>query len=127
MSVQKVDENGALWFLSANDSFKNQEINLNPLVKLHFQGSAHSDFLYLEGLATITEDKEIIKELWEPLLKVWFTEGENDPRISAIKVTPSSGYFWDNKHGNAIAGIKILIGASIGKTLDDSIEGELKL
>jgi general stress protein 26 len=126
MSVQKVDDNGDLWFLSANDSFKNQEIQANPEVKLHFQGSAHSDFLYLQGIASITEDKNIIHELWEPILKVWFTEGENDPRISAIKISPSSGYYWDNKHGDAIAGIKMLIGASIGKTLDDSIEGRIK-
>lgn len=127
MSVQKVDEQGNLWFLSANDSFKNEDIQSNPSVKLYFQGSAHSDFLHLEGTAAITEDKAIIKELWEPLLKVWFTEGEDDPRISAIKVIPNKGYYWDNKNGNAIAGIKMLIGSALGKTLDDSIEGNLTI
>ncbi|MBC7915685.1 MAG: pyridoxamine 5'-phosphate oxidase family protein, partial [Pyrinomonadaceae bacterium] len=123
MSIQKVDKTGILWFLSANDSFKNREIKNDSKVKLYFQGSAHSDFLFLEGVATIAEDPTIIKQLWEPLLKVWFTEGENDPRISAIKVEPLSGYYWDNKHGDTVAGIKMLIGASIGKTLDDSVEG----
>jgi general stress protein 26 len=125
MSVQKIDDDGAFWFLSANDSHKNQEIMINPEVKLFFQGSNHSDFLYVAGTATISEDKAIIKSLWEPILKTWFTEGSDDPRISAIKVTPSSGYYWDNKHGNAIAGVKMLVGAAIGKTLDDSIEGNL--
>ena len=28
-----------------------------------------------------------------------------DPRITVIKVTPSDGYYWDTKHGNAVAGI----------------------
>jgi hypothetical protein len=37
------------------------------------------------------------------------------------------GYYWDTKHGTAVAGIKMLIGATIGKTMDDSIEGTLKL
>ncbi|MBC7615819.1 MAG: pyridoxamine 5'-phosphate oxidase family protein, partial [Pedobacter sp.] len=73
------------------------------------------------------EDKAIIKELWEPLLKVWFTEGIDDPRISVIKVAPSEGYYWDNKHGNAIAFAKMVAGAIIGKTLDDSIEGKLEV
>jgi len=45
------------------------------------------------------------------------------PRITVIRVQPSGGYYWDNKHGAAIAGAKMLIGAAIGKTLDDSIEG----
>ena len=66
-----------------------------------------------------------IKKLWKPVLKTWFTEGEDDPRITVIRVAPSGGYYWDNKHGAAIAGVKMLIGAAIGKTLDDSIEGRV--
>ncbi|HEY7159810.1 MAG TPA: pyridoxamine 5'-phosphate oxidase family protein [Acidobacteriota bacterium] len=127
MNVRKVDDDGNLWFLSANDSRKNEELLRDPLVKLYFQGSAHSDFLQLNGTATISKDKAKIKELWSPVIKTWFTEGEDDPRITVIKVTPSEGYYWDTKHGNMIAGIKILIGAATGKTLDDSIEGKLKV
>ncbi len=125
MSVQKVDEEGILWFLSPNDSFKNREIETNPEVRLFFQGSAHSDFLHLKGRAEISEDKATIKELWEPILKTWFTEGEDDPRISVIKVIPEDGYYWDTKHGNAIAFVKMAYGAVVGKTYDDSIEGKL--
>jgi general stress protein 26 len=125
MSVQKVDEKGSLWFLSASDSHQNQELAVDPSVKLFFQGSAHSDFLELIGRATVSTDKAKIKELWEPVLKTWFTEGVDDPRVTVIQVAPSEGYYWDNKHGNAVAGIKMLIGAVVGKTLDDSIEGKL--
>jgi len=127
MSVQQVDDAGNLWFLSAKDSHKNQEINADSKVKLYFQGSSHSDFLQLNGTATILFDKDKIKELWEPTVKTWFTEGVDDPRISVIKVTPNEGYYWDTKHGNFVAGIKIMVGAAIGKTLDDSIEGKIKI
>jgi general stress protein 26 len=127
MSVQEVDDKGHLWFLSSTDSFKNEEILKDPSVKLFFQGSAHSDFLFMEGVARITQDREKIKELWKPVMKTWFTEGKDDPRISVIRVIPSEGYYWDTKHGNVIAGIKMLIGAALGKTLDDSIEGKLKV
>ena len=126
MSVQKMDEDGNFWFLSANDSHKNQEIQLNNKVQLLFQGSAHSDFLSIYGTATISTDKGLVKELWEPLLKTWFTEGVDDPRITVIKVETKQGYYWDNKHGNAVAFAKMAVGAIMGKTLDDSIEGKLK-
>src|SRR5688572_7599505 len=49
MSVQQVDDAGNLWFLSAKDSHKNLEIEINKQVKLYFQGSPHSDFLQLNG------------------------------------------------------------------------------
>jgi len=127
MSVQQTDDHGNLWFLVANDSHTYADISANPEVKLYFQGSAHSDFLYLEGTAALSADKAKISELWDPILKTWFTEGEDDPRIAVIKVKPVDGYFWDNKHGNVVAGIKVAVGAIIGKTLDDSIEGDLKL
>ncbi|SEO72975.1 pyridoxamine 5'-phosphate oxidase family protein [Mucilaginibacter sp. AW1-7] len=127
MSVQQVDDEGNLWFLSANDSHKNEDLQKDPMVHLLFQGSAHSDFLNVYGIATVSEDKEKIKELWEPILKVWFTDGIDDPRISVIKVEPTESYYWDNKHGNAIAFVKMLAGAAIGKTFDDSIEGKINV
>ena len=127
MSVQKVDDAGYIWFLSSADSHKNLEIATDPSVKLYFQGSAHSDFLLINGTASVSRDKAKIKELWEPIIKTWFTGGVDDPRITVIKVTPSEGYYWDTKHGMAVAGIKMLIGATIGKTMDDSIEGKISL
>lgn len=127
MSVQKVDDEGNLWFLSAVDSHKNLEVEIDPKVDLYFQGSPHSDFLHIVGRATISRERQKIEELWEPLVKTWFTEGMDDPRITVIKVTPEAGYYWDTKHGNFVAGVKIMIGAALGKTMDDSIEGRVEL
>ena len=125
MTVQEVDEQGNLWFLSASDSHTNAEIQNDPNVQLFFQGSSHSDFITLYGKASISTDKTKIDKYWKPLLKTWFTEGKDDPRITVIKVSAASGYYWDNKHGDAIAFVKMVAGAVMGKTLDDSIEGKL--
>ncbi len=126
MSVEKADDAGNLWFLSASDSHKNSEIAADPRVRIFLQSSKHSGFLTLEGTATVSRDPARIEELWSPIMKTWFTEGKHDARITVIKVTPSTGYYWDNKHGELIAATKMMIGAAIGKTLDDSIEGKLQ-
>jgi general stress protein 26 len=125
MSVLQADEAGHLWFLSATDSHTNAELAVDPAVKLYFQRSTHAGFMELDGTAIVSQDQAKIKELWSFVLKTWFTEGEHDPRISVIQVMPREGYYWDNKHGQAVAGAKMLVGAAIGKTLDDSIEGRL--
>ena len=127
MSVQKLDDDSNFWFLSASDSHKNAEIAADPKVQLLFQGSDYTDFLHIYGRASITKDKKVIKELWNPILKTWFTEGIDDPRITAIKVEPEGGYYWDTKHNMAIGMIKRAAGAIMGKTLDDSIEGNIKV
>ncbi len=127
MSVQKVDDQGNFWFLSAKDSHKNDELDKDPHVHLLFQGSSYSDFLNIYGTVSLSQDKQKIKELWEPTLKDWFTEGIDDPRITVLKVEPIEGYYWDTKHGMVVASLKRVVGAAIGKTLDDSIEGKLKV
>lgn len=127
MSVQQVDDQGNLWFLSANDSHKNAELEKDPTVQLLFQGSHFSDFMTLYGEAKISTSAKKIDELWEPMVKAWFTEGKDDPRITVIKVTPHEGYYWDTKHGAAVALLKTAVGAVMGKTFDDSVEGNLKV
>jgi general stress protein 26 len=127
MNVRQVDDQGNLWFLSADDSHKNEELAGDPTVTLYFQGSPHSDFLFLRGKATLSRDKAKIKELWTPTIGTWFTDGVDDPRITVIRVTPTEGHYWDTKHGDWVAGIKILLGSMIGKTLDDSVEGALRV
>ncbi len=127
MSVQKIDDKGVFWFLSAADSHKNAEIEKDAQVQLLFQGSKYSDFLNIYGQAEISKNKAKIKELWNPILKTWFTEGQDDPRVTVIKVTPSDGYYWDTKHGMAVAMAKRIVGAIMGKTMDDSVEGTVKV
>lgn len=125
MSAEHIDEHGSFWFLSASDSHKNRDIALDPSVQLLFQGSAHSDFLMLYGRAQIATDRQKIAELWNPFMKTWFTEGQDDPRITVIKFTPTQGYYWDTKHGIAVAMVKRAYGAVVGETYDDSIEGPI--
>jgi general stress protein 26 len=127
MAPQKIDDEGNIWFLSADDSHKNAQINTDHDVQLFFQGSPYSDFLMLYGTASISRDKQKIEELWDPTIKTWFTGGKDDPRITVIRFIPKDGYYWDTKHGNLVAFAKQLVGAAIGQTLDDSIEGKISV
>jgi general stress protein 26 len=127
MAPEKIDDDGNFWFMSASDSHKNKEINADPAVQMLFQGSSYSGFLSLYGKATISTDKEKIKELWSDTMKTWFTGGIDDPRITVIKVTPTDGYYWDTKNGIAVATVKRLYGAIVGETYDDSIEGKISV
>ncbi|WP_229217376.1 pyridoxamine 5'-phosphate oxidase family protein [Massilia forsythiae] len=88
-----MDDAGNLWFLSADDSHKNAEIDADRNVALTFQTDKHSGFVRMDDRASISRDASRIKDLWNPLPRTWFTEGENDPRITVVQVAPVSGYY----------------------------------
>lgn len=125
MSALEVDDQGNLWFMSHKDSVKNEEIASDPFTHLFFQENKNSGFLNIYGISEIVHDQAKIDKLWNPLLKVWFQEGKDDPKISLIKVEPTDVYYWDTKHGEAIAFIKMAASILTGKTMDDSVEGKL--
>lgn len=126
MGVRACDDDGTLWFLSDRHSHKNAQIEADPEVELYFQASEHSGFMHLRGQATVLHDRTLIDRLWTPLARVWFEGGQDDPCISIIRVQPRTGQYWDNKHGDAVAGVKMLIGAALGKPIDDGELGELR-
>jgi general stress protein 26 len=126
MSTQQIDDEGNIWFLSGKSSHKNLQIKEGSEIDLLYaNGIGH--FLAVHGEASITTDKEKIKELWQPLAQVWFTEGVDDPEVSAIMVSIQDGYYWDSKHGRIVEFAKMAASLVTGKTMDDGIEGKLEL
>jgi general stress protein 26 len=126
MSFQEIDEYGNIFFLSDKNSNKNAEIIENPKVEIVF-AQPHDKFLFLHGHATVSYDRKRIKELWNPIIKIWMTGGEDDPNLSIIKVVPEDGYYWNNKNGKMVAIAKMTVAFVTGKTMDDGIEGNLEL
>lgn len=127
MTVTEVEADGVLWFFTEADSFKNIELDRDPRVTLFFKEGDHGGHLKLDGTAAQVTDKAAIHRLWSPKLRAWFTEGEDDPRIGLLRVDPAGGEYWDNRHGGAVTGIKLLFGALTAQRVDEGVHGKLTL
>nr|MBC7612467.1 pyridoxamine 5'-phosphate oxidase family protein [Pseudopedobacter sp.] len=125
MALQQIDDEGNVWFMDLKDSGKEAEIKKDPFTHVLFQESKHSGFLNIYGISEIVRDQAKIDELWTPAAKVWFQGGKDDPNISLIKVVPTHVHYWDNKHGDMIAFVKMAAAIVTGKTMDDGVEGKL--
>ncbi|TKK65984.1 general stress protein [Ilyomonas limi] len=127
MSANQIDDDGTFWFLSAKDSTRNRDIQANSTTDLIFAQPSKENYLSVHGKSEIVYDKQKIADLWNPIVKTWFTGGKDDPNISIIKFTPDEAYYWDTKHGKMVSFLKIVAGAVLGKTMDDGIQGKLKV
>lgn len=101
MAVAQVEPNGDLWFITAADTAKIQEIQTNSRVLVTFQ-EKDSRFVTLSGRAEIVRDTQKLDELWREMFKVWFPEGKGDPNLMLIRVFTEQGEYWDNGGLNRI-------------------------
>ncbi|MEO6730168.1 MAG: pyridoxamine 5'-phosphate oxidase family protein [Ferruginibacter sp.] len=127
MSTQDADDEGTLWFFSLASSNKNAELNADNRVQLFYSNMGSSEYLSVSGNAAILRDAQKAKELWSVWVKTWFTEGPDDPELTIIKVEPEQAYYWDTKNNKMVSLLKIMTGAIIGKTMDDSVEGSIEV
>jgi len=127
MSTNEVDDDGAIWFISSRDSWKNAQLEVNPKVVLMYLNQGQNEYLSLKGKASIIDDRQKIKDLWTPIAKAWFPEGSDDPNISLIRVQPTDGHYWDTKNGKLVSMIKIAAAALTGNRSDVGVEGDLKI
>lgn len=98
----KVEFDGTLWFFSKKNSFKNYAIENDQHVNLTFTDQEKKNYVSISGKATISEDKNLMKRLWNPILNNWFSQGLDDPHLSLIGVNVESAEVWDSPSGEMI-------------------------
>ena len=125
MTTQEVDEEGNFWFFSSKASHKNYEVRSDSRVQLLFANTSESEYLTVEGTATIIEDRDKIEALWSPMVKAWFEKGKNDPDLTLIKVAPESAYYWEPKQNKMVTLFKMAVSAVSGKSMDIGKQGKI--
>lgn len=98
----KVEFNGTLWFFSKKNSLKNYAIENDQHVNLTFTNQEKKHYVSISGRATISEDKDLMKRLWNPVLNNWFSQGLDDPHLSLIGVSVDTAEVWDSPSGDMI-------------------------
>ena len=96
MDLLNVDETGTVWFLSSDDSGKIHEIDRDTRAHLVFQ-KEHTLYVSVDGIASISRDRQRIGELWREPFRAWFPGGKEDPGISLIAVQPHGAEYWDSQ------------------------------
>lgn len=126
MTTKQVDEEGDIWFLSGLKSGHNSNIVKNPQVQLLYSDPSAMEFISIYGVASVITDKEKLKKLYTHSDDAWF-EGEDDPNLSALKITPKEAYYWDTKQNKFVGLFKMGLAAATGNKADVGEKGKLNL
>mgnify|MGYP002777006013 FL=1 len=127
MDIQGVGDDSTLYFFSAASSAKNQQIAADPGVQIYLANQNVSEYLSIYGRATASRDRALIDKYWHEDVKIWFQGGKDDPDLTIISLQPEAIHYWDTKHSPVVALLKMGASLLTGKTMDDGVEGELKV
>lgn len=122
MALQKVDDNGDLWFMTDVTSKMIQEIGAEARATVTCQRD--NAFVSVEGRAAVTQDRAKISELWTEHAKVYFPQGKDDPNIALIRLVAESGEYWDNEGLQGIKYVFEALKAYVGGTRPDENDKE---
>src|SRR5436190_7770074 len=95
MSTQEVDENGDLWFFTAANTRKVDELSADSRINAAYSDPENNTYVSVFGAATVVKDRAKIEELWSPAYKTWFPEGKDDPTICLLKMHIEEAEYWD--------------------------------
>jgi general stress protein 26 len=102
MATQSVEFDGDLWFFTAADSEKMRDIERSPSVCVTYADAASNRYVSASGLAENLNDRAKMRELWTPMLKVWFEDGVDDPNLRLIRVEVHRAEYWDSPGGRIV-------------------------
>jgi general stress protein 26 len=109
-------ENDDIVLLTEKLSGKDIQIHQNPNVLLNFCDGSN-EFISLKGVAKISEDRGLIKELWNPGAQAYFPKGPDDPNVVAIIVSPKDAEYWITNSG-LISSVKMAFAIATGQQPD---------
>jgi len=95
------DPNGDLYFFTAADSGKVDELIAHSDVNLSYAHPSKQRYVSVRGWASVERNREKIRELWSPLQKPFFPLGTDDPRIVVLRVRVRDAAYWESA-GNFI-------------------------
>jgi len=101
---------GSLWFFTADDAPKAEELARNPQIGLSYAAPDKDLFVSVSGRAELIHDEAKIEELWNAFAEAWFPDGTADPHLALLRVDVDHAQYWEDKKPKVLQLAEIAIG-----------------
>ena len=105
-SLARPDE-GKIYFVTRKDA-KVGEIGGSAPVNLGYADTHKNTYLSVSGTAHTSQDRDKLREIWNPNVEAWIPEGPDADDVALITVEPADAKLWDSTSSNLIYAGKVL-------------------
>ena len=94
MALQEVEFDGDLWFFTDADS---------------------SEWVSLNGTATVVNDDAKKRDLWNKVVEAWFPDGPDAAHVVLLRIEAESAEYWDTPGGRLASAFSFAKAKATGK------------
>lgn len=107
-----------IWFIGDKTSEAVANIKNSKQVNLSYVSQQDKDYVSINGVAELVEDKDKLDELWSPVYNAFYEHGKEDPDVQLIKIVPNGVEYWIS--GNSVLNAVKMAAAAVqdGKTAE---------
>lgn len=93
-----------------------------------YTSKGHKLFASIHGTLVLSNDRQVIDRLWNPIIASWFKEGKDDPDLALVRFDTASADVWEADTGATLkaAALKML-GRDPGKDHQKDNRAEIAL
>ena len=127
MATSDIDDNGDIWFFTNEYSSKVDELEENHALTLCYTDHGNSTYVCINGTGTVVNDRARMEELFNSMVKAFFPEGLDDPKLTLLRVRPKHAEYWDSHSNSMVRFMGILGSALTGERYTRGDHGEIDL
>jgi general stress protein 26 len=123
MATQEKRPRVDFWFVTSTETHKVDEVQAQPEVNLAYYNNKSREWVSVSGTARIVNDRDLIRTLYEPKWKAWFTDeggvrngGPNDPRLVLLEVEAHEATYLKSDAPRAVQLFKVAKALVTGDT-----------
>jgi general stress protein 26 len=102
MVTQESEFEDYLWFFTASDAPKVDEVQHERDVNLSYVDQGKNRYVSVSGKALLVRDRNTMERFWQPALKAWFPDGLETRDIALLQVKPVKAEYWDAPSGKFV-------------------------
>ncbi|HYF21415.1 MAG TPA: pyridoxamine 5'-phosphate oxidase family protein [Ramlibacter sp.] len=108
-------EKGVLYFFVSKSTELGRRLQSDGNVNVSYSDPHKDCYVSITGHATISNDKDAIQRLFNPMAKAWFPGGPDDPDLELVEVHISHAEYWDVKESKPTQLFKMAAAAISGE------------
>ena len=121
-------DNGTIYFFANRTEDLVAGLQRSNRAVATYASKGHKLFASIHGTLVLSNDRQVIERLWNPVIASWFEGGKDDPELALIRFDTTTADVWEADTGATLKAAAIkLLGRDPGDQHEDAHRAEVAL